>query len=155
MNLRSVGAALVLAGVATGVPALAHHSFNMFDMRPEAEISVQGVVKQWALINPHSWLTITVTNPDGTRTDWSFEAAAVAQLIPKGINIETYKVGSKVMVVAGPLKDGRPGGVLKFVQHADGTYTLPNDVGNIGQQALDRWKAKNPKADETAPARSR
>jgi Family of unknown function (DUF6152) len=154
MNLRSVGSAVVLVGALASQPVLAHHSFNMFDMRPEAEISVTGVVKQWALINPHSWLTITVTNPDGTQTDWSFEAAAVAQLIPKGINIDTYKVGSKVMVLAGPLKDGRPGGVLKFVQHADGSFTLPNDVGNIGQQALDRWKAKNPKAAD-APVRSR
>jgi len=143
MNLRSIGTALLLAVV--GAPVLAHHSFNMFDMRPEAEIAVQGVVKEWALVNPHSWLTITVTNSDGTKTDWSFEAAAVAQLVPKGIDKDTYTIGSKVTVIAGPLKDGRPGGVLKFVQHADGTVTLPNDVGNIGQQALDRWKAKNSK----------
>jgi Family of unknown function (DUF6152) len=129
-------------GVLAPMPALAHHSFNMFDMRPEAEVAFEGVVKEWALVNPHSWLTITVTNADGTKTDWSFEAAAVAQLVPKGITIETYKVGERVRVVAGPLKDGRHGGVLKFVQHADGTFTLPNDVGNIGQQALDRWKAK-------------
>jgi hypothetical protein len=155
MDLRSVGTAVVLVGALAGTPALAHHSFNMFDMRPDAEIAVTGVVKQWALINPHSWLTITVTKPDGTQTDWSFEAAAVAQLIPKGINIDTYKPGSKVMVVAGPLKDGRPGGVLKFVQHADGRFTLPNDVGNIGQQALDRWKAKDPKLAEAPPAWSR
>jgi hypothetical protein len=93
-------------------------------------------------VNPHSWLTITVTNPDGTQADWSLECAAVAQLVPKGITINTYKVGEKVTVVAGPLKDGRRAGILKFVQHADGTYTLPNDAGNIGQEALDRWKAR-------------
>jgi hypothetical protein len=135
----------VLAGaVAAAVPVSAHHSFNMFNMTAQAEIVVEGVVKQWALINPHSWLTITVTDPTGTRTDWSFEGAAVAQLVPKGITIDTYKVGEKVTVVAGPLKDGRHGGVLKFVQHANGTYTLPNDAGSIGQEALDRWKAKKP-----------
>ena len=144
-NIRLIGAALALAGAAaSAAPVFAHHSFGMFDMKPEAEIVVEGVVKEWALINPHSWLTVTVTNPDGTRTDWSFEAAAVAQLIPKGINIETYKVGEKVRVIAGPLKDGRHGGVLKFVQHANGAYSLPNDAGNIGQDALDRWKAKHP-----------
>ena len=143
MNMRFLLPALAIAGSTAVAPAFAHHSFNMFDMRPEAEIMVQGVVKQWALVNPHSWLTITVTNADGSQTDWSFEAAAVAQLVPKGITIKTYKVGEKVRVAAGPLKDGRPGGVLKFVQHADGTYTVPNDAGSIGQEALDRWKAKN------------
>jgi hypothetical protein len=143
MNTRIVRAALVLAAAVTAVaPAAAHHSFNMFNMTPQAEIVVEGVVKQWALINPHSWLTITVSDANGTQTDWSFEGAAVAQLVPKGITIDTYKVGEKVRVVAGPLKDGRHGGVLKFVQHANGMYTLPNDAGNIGQDALDRWKAK-------------
>ena len=138
---------LAVAGIFYGVllaaaPATAHHSFGMFDMRPEAEIAVKGIIKQWALQNPHSWLTITVKNADGTETDWSFEAAAVAQLIPKGINAQTYKPGETVTVIGGPLKDGRHGGVLKFVEHADGHYTLPNDVGNIGQEALDRRKAK-------------
>jgi hypothetical protein len=145
MSTRIVRAALVLAAAVTAVaPAAAHHSFNMFNMTPQAEIVVEGLVKQWALINPHSWLTITVTDANGTQTDWSFEGAAVAQLVPKGITIDTYKVGEKVRVVAGPLKDGRHGGVLKFVQHANGTYTLPNDAGSIGQEALDRWKAKKP-----------
>ncbi|PWT83903.1 MAG: hypothetical protein C5B57_05930 [Blastocatellia bacterium] len=148
MKTRFIRLAAVLSGALAAAPAFAHHSFNMFDMRPEAEIVLEGVVKEWALVNPHSWLTITVTNADGSQTDWSLEGAAVAQLVPKGITIETYKVGTKVRVVAGPLKDGRHGGVLKFVQHADGTFTLPNDVGNIGQEALDRWKAKNPKGPE-------
>ena len=145
MKTRVVTPILILAGaVAAVAPLGAHHSFNMFNMTAQAEIAVEGVVKQWALINPHSWLTITVTEANGTQTDWSFEAAAVAQLIPRGITIDTYKVGEKVTVVAGPLKDGRKGGVLKFVQHANGTYTLPNDAGSIGQEALDRWKAKKP-----------
>jgi len=143
MTIRPLAASgMVLGVLLAALPAAAHHSFGMFDMRAEAEIAVKGVVKQWALQNPHSWLTITVTNADGTEADWSFEAAAVAQLIPKGINAQTYKVGERVTVVGGPLKDGRHGGVLKFVEHADGHYTLPNDVGNIGQEALDRRKAK-------------
>jgi len=134
---------VVVALVLISTPVFAHHSFNTFDMRPEAEIALDGVVKQWQLINPHSWLIITVTNADGSKTDWSFEAAAAAQLVPRGITLNTYKVGDKVKVIGGPLKDGRKGAVLKFVQMADGTYTLPNDVGTIGQEALDRWKAKN------------
>ena len=119
--------------------------------RRRREIVLDGVVKEWNFTNPHSWLTITVTNPDGTQTDWSFEAAAAAALVPKGITINTYKVGDKVKVVGGPLKDGRKGGILKFVQHADGTYTLPNDAGTSGRT---RWTAGKPRvpADQ---ARSR
>ncbi len=152
MNTRLLAAAVVLAsGVTLSGPVLAHHSFTMFDVRPEAELVLVGVIKQWAFVNPHSWLTVTVTDADGTQTDWSLEAAAVAQLVPKGITVETYKVGEKVTVVVGPMKDGRHAGILKFVLHSNGTYTLPNDAGNIGQDALDRWKAKQAKA-EPAPA---
>jgi hypothetical protein len=135
----------VLSIVIVATPGLAHHSFNMFDVKVESEIILDGVVKEWNFTNPHSWLTITVTNPDSTQTDWSFEAAAAAALVPKGITINTYKAGDKVKVAGGPLKDGRKGAILKFVQHADGTFTLPNDAGNIGQEALDRYKAKTAK----------
>ena len=156
MNKRFIVPALVLAGaVVITAPAAAHHSFNMFDVRAESEMIIEGVVKQWNFTNPHSWLTITVSNPDGTQADWSFEGAAVAALVPKGITINTYKVGEKIRVAAGPLKDGRKGGILKFVQHADGAYTLPNDAGNIGQEALDRWKARTSKTTGTTPARPR
>ncbi len=141
MNKRVVLAVVVLAGALTTRPVLAHHSFNMFDVSPQAELILDGTVKEWNITNPHSWLTITVTNRDGTQTDWSFEAAAAAALVPKGITINTYKVGERIKVAAGPIKDGRKAGILKFVQHADGTYTLPNDAGNIGQEALDRFKA--------------
>jgi hypothetical protein len=141
--MRAPVTAVLLAAAVAAAPVLAHHSFNMFDVTAEKEMYLEGVVKQWDFSNPHSWLTITVTNPDGTKSDWSFEGAAVAALVPKGISINTYKVGDKVTVGAGPLKDGRKGGILKFVRHADGTFTLPNDAGNIGQPALDRWKAKN------------
>jgi hypothetical protein len=141
--------------MALAAPAFAHHSFNMFDVTPKAEMILEGVVKEWNFTNPHSWLTITVTSADGTQADWSFEAAAIPQLLPRGITLATYKVGDKVRVAAGPLKDGRKGGILKFVQHADGTYTLPNDAGPIGQEALDRWKASHPDSAGSAPARSR
>jgi uncharacterized protein DUF6152 len=151
MNTRFVVPAIVLSSaLSAATPLWAHHSFNMFDVKPESEIIFDGVVKEWNLTNPHSWLTITVSNPDGTQTDWSFEAAAAAALVPKGITINTYKVGEKVKVAGGPLKDGRKGAILKFVQHADGRFTMPNDAGNIGQEALDRWKAKSSKP---APAK--
>jgi len=141
--MRALVTAALCAAALSAAPVLAHHSFNMFDVTAEKEIILEGVVKTWDFTNPHSWLTITVTNKDGSKTDWSFEGAAVAALVPKGITINTYKPGDKVLVAAGPIKDGRKAGILKFVRHADGTFTLPNDAGNIGQPALDRWKAKN------------
>ena len=129
-----IGSTLVVA------PGYAHHSFGMFDKRPEAEIVVEGVVKEWQLVNPHSWLYITVTNEDGSQTEWSFEAGTTAQLIQRGITLQTYGVGDVVRVRAGPSRDDAHVGMVKVVQHEDRTYTVPIQTGD-GQAALDRWLA--------------
>ena len=129
-----------------GSSSFAHHSFGMFDFSPEAEILLEGVVKQWEFVNPHSWLLVTVTNEDGTQTDWSFESGTRPQLIQRGITVETYQPGDHVKVVAGPLKDGRAGGMLKFVQHEDGSCTMPIQTGGpeAAQAAMDRWREQAP-----------
>jgi len=121
--------------------SFAHHSFGMFDFDPESEMLLEGVVKEWQFVNPHSWLIVTVTNEDGTQTDWSFESGTVPQLVQRGITFETYQPGDQVRVVAGPVKDGRPGGMMKFVQHEDGTCTMPIQTGGprAAQEAIDRW----------------
>ena len=42
------------------VPALAHHSFSMFDSDKTA--TVNGTVKELEWTNPHAWLHLTVTD---------------------------------------------------------------------------------------------
>ena len=58
--------ALTLAGIALcyAVPALAHHSFAMFDA--EKAIELKGTVKEFQFRNPHSWIHIDVKKEDGT-----------------------------------------------------------------------------------------
>jgi len=41
-------------------PALAHHSFAMFDQSKVVYLS--GKVKQFEWVNPHAWLHLTVTS---------------------------------------------------------------------------------------------
>ena len=55
MNAKS----LLLAGVALAIatPALAHHSFAMFDR--EKTVSISGVVKEYEWTNPHVWIRTT------------------------------------------------------------------------------------------------
>ena len=61
MKLRD----LALAGVAASlfaVPALAHHSFAMFDQNKVNTMT--GTVKQLEWVNPHAWLHVDVKQPD-------------------------------------------------------------------------------------------
>jgi len=103
--------ALTLAGAATGLlalPALAHHSFAMFDSAKTLEFSGTVVEFQWT--NPHSWIEIVVTDDKGEQKQWGFEMSSPAALARDGWKPKTVVPGDKVTVKAHPMRDGTPGG---------------------------------------------
>jgi hypothetical protein len=111
-------AAVVLVGVAA-VPALAHHSFAMYDTSVEKTLT--GVLKRYVLGANHSQYIMHVVNPDGTpaKNDkgedliWNIETAAAAQLARQGITVENFKIGTIFTVSFSPLRDGRNGGAQR------------------------------------------
>ena len=116
MNLKVLG----LAGVASllfVMPAPAHHSFAMFDQ--SKVIYLTGKVKQLEWINPHAWLHLTITNPNGNEATWSFEGGSVTQLTSLGWKPESFRAGEEVRIGFRPMKDGSRGGQIMNV-------TLPN-----------------------------
>ena len=114
-NLKCV----VLLCLITSVIALGHHSGVMFDR--EKEVSVTGVVKDFAFTNPHVSIQIAVTAQNGTTTDWSFEAASTRGMVNAGWRKSSIKAGDTVTLVGHPLKDGRPGAQLMKAILSDGT----------------------------------
>ena len=122
MNLR----ALSLAGVAVSLiaaPALAHHSFAMFDADKTVEMT--GTVKDFQWTNPHSWLQLMVTDDKGKASEWSLEMGAPGGLARQGWKPKTVVAGDKVTVRVHPLKDGSSGGQFLSI-------VLPNGQ-KIGQ----------------------
>ena len=89
--------AVVGAGVAAGVPALAHHSFaSEFDANRPVE--VLGVVKEMRFTNPHSWIYITVKTDSGEIQDWAFEGAAPNALLRRGFNRDSLPAGTEIRI---------------------------------------------------------
>ena len=117
------GVAAVAAAAALAAPAFAHHSIAMFDFTKEVEL--HGVVKEFKYTNPHSWLIITVTNDDGTTTDWGFEAEGPSTLMRNGISRSSLPIGMEVTVRGRPMKDGRPAASWIDVTLPDGTVLDP------------------------------
>jgi hypothetical protein len=102
-----------LAGIAAALlaaPAFAHHAFAIFDSNKMAYTT--GTVKQFELVNPHTWLHLAIANDKGDVTTWSFEGGSVLQLARLGWSMDTFKVGDKVEVGFHPMKDGSRGGQL-------------------------------------------
>ena len=91
--LSAVG--LLLAGV----PVLAHHAFGgEFD--PNKPVLLKGPVTKVEWVNPHAWIHIEVTDPDGTKKEWMVEGGTPNTLLRRGITRESLKVGT-VLVIDG------------------------------------------------------
>ena len=131
MNLKSLGFAL-LGSLALATPALAHHSFSMFDQ--EKVLSMNGTVKELEWTNPHSWLRVMIEDEKTHQPlQWSIELASTGQQTRIGWNKEIVKPGDKVTVEINPLRDGTRGGTLLSIKLPDGTM-----LGHGGQRGNPR-----------------
>jgi hypothetical protein len=114
--------ALRLAGIAvamSAIPAIAHHSFAMFDA--EKTKVLDGTVKEFQWTNPHSWILLTVDNAQGQAEQWAIEMGGPAGLARQGWIPKTLTPGMKIKTVIHPLRDGNNGGQFMAVTLPDGT----------------------------------
>jgi hypothetical protein len=106
---RIFGAGAV-AAVAGATPALAHHSFALFDA--QKSIALEGKVKQFQWTNPHTWIQLMVVDAAGKEAEWSIEGSSAISMSREGWSRTALKPGDRVVVVIHPLKDGTRGGSL-------------------------------------------
>lgn len=101
------------------LPALAHHSFAMFDQK--TQVSIKGTVREFQWTNPHAFIHVQVPdNADGSDI-WQVELNSPNNLKRQGWKSNTLKVGDVVTVVLNPLKDGSKGGLFVSIKMADGS----------------------------------
>jgi hypothetical protein len=114
MNLKILsiaGAAVAMAAV----PALAHHSFAMFDAT--ASKNLEGTVKEFQWTNPHAWIMLT----DAQNQQWAVEMGGPSGLARQGWRPKTLTPGMPVKLEIHPLKDGTNGGQFISATLPDGT----------------------------------
>jgi len=114
--MKSLVTALLLSGscVLIGGPALAHHSFAMFDAAHPIEIS--GTVKEFRFVSPHTILIVDVTGPDGVTKAWILEGGAPGMLVREGMNSRSLRPGDEIKVTINPLHGGAEGGSFQPMQ---------------------------------------
>lgn len=127
MNRIRVGLALspIAIAIAMAAPraAGAHHSTAMFE--PERRVTLNGTIKDFQWTNPHAWIQVAVPGADGKPADWSFECGSPNTLSRQGWKPSLLKAGDTVTIVANPMKDGTPAGLLYTVTLADGRVLGP------------------------------
>jgi hypothetical protein len=105
--LRGAGAAGLVAALAASFgPALAHHSFAMYDTTSVIEIEGELAEVRWR--NPHVRFTLNVTDDAGAVTAWELETSSPGMLDRMDVPQELLRVGERVRVAGNPAADGSP-----------------------------------------------
>ena len=116
--MRTTLTASLMAAVAMlGVPALAHHSFAMYDMTQTK--TATGKLIRFVPGANHAQLHFELLDADGktvTRDGkpsiMGVETGSAAQLARQGVTVDEFPTGTIITVAYHPLRDGKPLGAL-------------------------------------------
>ena len=110
--ILAIGAAMAVAA-----PALAHHSFAMFDQRQI--MTLEGRVHEFQWTNPHAFIELDVAS-GGRSQRWSIELNSPNNLTRQGWKRTSLAAGERISVRIAPLRNGNPGGLFLDLKKADG-----------------------------------
>ena len=131
MIKQALGCVVVFGCLMASTSLQAHHSTaGVYDPGKEGEVT--GTLAKLQFVNPHGSITVTVKNPDGTTTDWTFTTGSATALAERGITKvgpNALKLGEELTVTFVPARNGSPLGGFKSLKRADGTV-LGNAGGN-------------------------
>lgn len=86
-------------------PTWAHHAFAAeYDI--DKPLTIKGTVTRVDWINPHSWIYLSVKEPDGSVVEWMFEGAAPNTLVRRGLTKNSLPIGTELVVSGYRARDG-------------------------------------------------
>jgi len=114
VTFKSMKLLLASAAVATALagPALAHHSFAMYDQTKT--LTMTGVMYQFVAQANHAELHFYLVGPDGKLekdkdgkpVPYGVEMAGAAAVAEQGITADSMKAGTIISVKVNPMRDG-------------------------------------------------
>ena len=122
MRSRRWSPLLLVFGLLTSLPLLAHHGNAAYDYA--ATKTVKGTVTEWVWSNPHCLLKVDSKDEKGNMTHWVFETSSPVDMLHAGWSATVVKPGDEVTVDIMPTKNGTPVGRIRKVALADGTVLV-------------------------------
>ena len=118
IRIRSVVGMVGLLALASALPALAHHSFAVFDHT--RTVTIKGAVRTFQWTNPHGFIDVDMPDGKGNVKPFTIELTSINMLSRSGWRSNTIKAGDLVKAIVAPLLSGQPGGLLLDITLPDG-----------------------------------
>lgn len=111
-SLKKIVLAVSVCVLGGALPAVAHHSFAMFDFANT--VKTQGTVKEFRWTNPHVILLVaSAPKTGGAEELWSMELTSPGNLTRLGWSRKSFAPGDRIDLEFNPLRDGKHGGAFK------------------------------------------
>jgi hypothetical protein len=118
-------------GPAMAVSLSAHHAFAAeFDANKAVAFKGKVIKMEW--VNPHVWIHVSVSKPDGTVESWAVEGGAPANLFRRGFTKASLLPGTEIVVDGYQAKDGSKRANGREITFSDGRRLF---VGSSGTGA--------------------
>jgi hypothetical protein len=117
---RLVSLVVVIMTGLVQITAFAHHGRgNRYDM--DAEIPIEGTVRELVWRNPHIAIVIDVEDENGDVEPWVIEHSNVSTLARMGYHRNSLRPGQPVTAYINPGRDGEPIGLCQRIVLEDGS----------------------------------
>jgi hypothetical protein len=112
LTMQSTTALAVVAAGCLVAPALAHHSFAMYDQTKT--VTLTGVATRFIAQANHAELHLFVIGPDGKfvkdpegkNVEYGVEMAGAAAMAQQGVTAESFPPGTIFSIKVNPMRDG-------------------------------------------------
>jgi hypothetical protein len=110
-------AVLAFAALIFSHPVQAHHSAAPFDFAKT--ITIEGTVKTFEVMNPHTHALVTLSDAAGTR-DIDFEGHSASNFYRAGYVKGAVQPGDHIQLLIAPRRDGKDGGFIVWFKTQKG-----------------------------------
>lgn len=118
MKMKLAPKIALAAVLLSPLPALAHHSYSMFDLQKTVALEATVVRFKWQ--NPHAFIEIDAAGRSGAER-WAIEMTSPNNLAQEGWKRTSLKPGDRVTIWVHPLRSGARGGSYVGVRLPNGT----------------------------------